>query len=228
MRRTLVLTAIGLLAASPAMAGQGATKKKGEKPAASPGWVIVEEDYFYPLRFEADEVFHDAQMHFRRGEEKAAANEITRAASWLNFAAGHGYPETQKDLKAAATELTSLAKDLRAGNLVAASRIDSVLARSAHALATWHYFMAQQSLAKDEMTFAAQDLQAASVYLQSAAKSAHLEYGAGAVAMFEDVDRDGRAVDEGVTIEPNRVQSHLDAIKAELNKMSATLKKDAA
>lgn len=226
MRKALIAIAVLMMTCQPAFAGQQTAKKKGEKPAASPGWVIVEEDFFYPLRMEAAEILHNARVHYRKGEEKAAANKITQAVSWLKFAAGHGYPETQEDLKTAADELTALATDLRDGNTVAAVQMDASLARAAHSLAMWHYFKANESLARDELGFAAKDLQAAATYLQSAARSAHSEYGDDVVALFEDIDQDGKTVDEGVTVAPDRLQAHLTAVKAQLDRLARVLKRE--
>ncbi|MCA9262137.1 MAG: hypothetical protein KDA61_23125 [Planctomycetales bacterium] len=225
INQKLALAAVVLLTGRTALAGSDNDARKGDKPQSSPGWVVLEEDVFYPLRLDAAAILHNADVHYRRGEEKAAANKIKQAISWLKFAAGHGYPETQKQLQAAADDLGNLQVDLRNGNTVAASRMDATLAQAANALAMWHYFKAKDSLAKNELGYAAQDLQAAATYLQSAATSAHAEFGDEIVTLFRDVNHDGVAVDSGVSVEPNRLQSHLDAVKANLENLAKTLAK---
>ncbi len=84
--KSLATFALAVLAATPVMAAEQ-TKAKGEKPAASPGWLIVEEDIWTPLRFEPLASLDAIRYHYRRNEEKAAANEIDKAVSWLTLAA---------------------------------------------------------------------------------------------------------------------------------------------
>lgn len=45
------------------------TKEVQESP-----WIIVEEDFWFPLRFEPLETLNTARYHYRRNEEKAAAS----------------------------------------------------------------------------------------------------------------------------------------------------------
>jgi hypothetical protein len=121
---------------------------KTEHHDAAP--VLIIEEFWFPLRFEPMETLDAARCHFRRNEEKSAANEIHKGVSWLNLAAGHAMPETQKHLQEAASELKTVATDLEAGNLVAAKRLHASLAKAAHALATWHYYRAKESWGKTE------------------------------------------------------------------------------
>jgi len=73
----------------PPMAADNAnTKGKGGKPDASPGWLIVESDFWFPPRYEPLYSLDSIRYHYRRDQEKAAANEIDKAASWLKLAAG--------------------------------------------------------------------------------------------------------------------------------------------
>ncbi len=142
----LIVTASSALCVTAANAQAGsATKAKQEaKPAASPGWLIIEEDFFVPLRFEPLYSLDSIRYHYRRNEEKSAANEIDKAASWLKLAAGHAMPITKEKLTTAERELTALAKDLRAGSITSAANLDGSLAKAASALAEWHYFKAKE------------------------------------------------------------------------------------
>lgn len=233
MRRTILFSMAVLLVASVASldaaepAKKGTTAKKGEKPQDSPGWIIIEEDFWFPWRFEFGDWLHQARVHHRQNEEEAAANEIRKAESWLRFAASHALPITKKSLETAADDLHDLHLDIREGQLVTANRMDYTLARADHALAEWHFFKAKENLGKEEERLAAQNLEAAGRYLQDAARSARYEYGAESVTLFEDIDKDGKLVDDGISIDRNRLNDNLTALQRQVTRMGAVLKKAA-
>lgn len=106
----------------------------------SRGWLIIEEDFWPPLRYEPLITLDSAGYHYRRNEERAAANEIDKAVSWLKLAAGHAMPITKGELTTAMDELEKIAKDLREGRVMTAATMDSALANAAHALGEWHYY----------------------------------------------------------------------------------------
>ncbi|MCB1098915.1 MAG: hypothetical protein KDN22_25305 [Verrucomicrobiae bacterium] len=217
----LGLTCIAIALSSSALAE---TKKveKGEKPAASPGWLVIEENFWVPWRYEPFDWFHNAQTHYRDQEEKAAASELRKAESWLNFAAGHALPMTKKSLEESAKDLEALAVDLDNGKVHHAANLDSALAKANRALAEWHYFKADESLARSEESDAAMNLQAAARYLRNAADSAKLEYGDEFVTVYDELS--GWKESEPI---PNTLKDKLATIKGELDKLSGTLKKDA-
>jgi hypothetical protein len=227
MRRASSLAIAVLLAAalSPACTDEASRAKgtKGEKPKDSPGWMVVEDEVWYPWRFEPMLWAHNAQVHYRAHEEHAAANELRKAESWLRFAQGHALPETRKALDAAASDLHSLAADLGQGKVVKAARLDYALARADHALAQWHYFRAKEGAARSEQADAAMHLRAAARYLEHAAASARYDHGAEAATYFDDVDEYGRVMDEGATIEPDRLARQLTALERQIHKMATTL-----
>lgn len=231
MRRSMLLTMVTLLVAgvgSLHAAEPGAVKaavKKGEKPKESPGWIVLEEDFWFPWRYEFSNWVHNAGVHFRQNEEKAAANEIMKAESWLRFAATHALPETHKSLIAAADDLHSMHEDIGQGKLITANRLDMSLARADRALAEWHFFNAKDSLGRNDEKYAAQHLQTAARYLADAAKCARYEYGTETATLFEDINKDGNLVAEGVTVERNRLNDNLKALEFEVSKMGSVLKK---
>jgi uncharacterized protein with PIN domain len=217
--------AAGLLCATialPLFAADLHAAPKGEKPKASPGWIVVEEDIWYPWVYEPLDWFHNADMQYRRSEEKAAAAELRKCEAWLKFAAGHAQPITKQSLDAAAADLHSLANDLEKGRISTARQFDNSLAKANRALAEWHYFQADKQLAQDEEQDAAQNLQAAARYLKCAADSARYEYGDDFVTTYDDLT--GWTVTERV---PNTLNQNLTVIKAELAKLGNTLAKDA-
>ncbi|MEZ6062134.1 MAG: hypothetical protein R3C19_17480 [Planctomycetaceae bacterium] len=229
MRKTSFAVASLLLAsmASMAMADKDSTKAKtaGEKPADSPGWVVIEEDWWYPLRFDSVYALDSARYHFRRNEETAAANEIDRAVTWLKYAAGHAMPITREKLESAAADLKSLARNLRSGDLTDGARLDGALARASHALAEWHFFNAKENFGKSEEGYAAQNLEAAVAHLQHAANSAHYQFGADTITLFETIRRDGRTISETKTVDNNVLGKNIDEIEKAVKEMDETLKK---
>ncbi|MEZ6060429.1 MAG: hypothetical protein R3C19_08715 [Planctomycetaceae bacterium] len=203
-------------------------KAESERPADKPGWVVVEETWWYPLRFESAEALESARYHFRRNEEKAAATEVRKAMSWLKYAAGHAMPITREKLNSAMAELSAVATDLDAGAITDAARMDSALAAASHALAEWHYFKAKESLGKDEAGYAAQHLEAAAEHLRHAADSAHYEYGPDTISLFEQVDENGRLASEQRTVDNNLLGKHLDGIEMAVKELGETLKSASA
>jgi hypothetical protein len=69
----IALTGIAIALSSSAFASAD-KEEKGEKPAASPRWPVVEESFWVPWRYEPFNWFHNAQTHYRDQEEKAAAS----------------------------------------------------------------------------------------------------------------------------------------------------------
>ena len=65
MKKTSIAVAILLVAGMASMASADDTKKKtaakGEKPKASPGWVIIEEDWWMPLLSDFSTALHNAR-----------------------------------------------------------------------------------------------------------------------------------------------------------------------
>jgi hypothetical protein len=227
MRRTSLLAVGTLLAAGLSVSctaeASRAGDTKGNEADDSSGRVVVEDTVWYPWRFEPMTWEHNAWMHYRQREEKAAANELRKAESWLSMAASHALPRSRDALEAAAGDLHTLAADLEQGKVVKATRLGDAVARADDALAQWHYFKAREGLARSEEKDAALHLRTAARYLEHAADSARGEYGSETTSFFEDIDEYGRVIDEGVTIEPSDLTMHLDALERELKKMEKVL-----
>lgn len=200
-------------------------KVKGDKPAASPGWIIIEEDFWYPLRFEPLFSFDAARTHYRRNEEKAAAGKIDQAVSWLKLAAGHAMPITKEKLTTAATDLEKVAKDLRSGNLTDAAKMDSALASASKALGEWHYFKAKESWGKSEEQDAGRDLAMAAEYLQHAANSAHYQFGPDTREVITKTYDHGKVASTTTHFDHNTLGTHLDGIKKAIKELSDVMKK---
>lgn len=197
--------------------------KKPAAPRADNDDVVIVDAYQwypYPFYYEPTDWFHKAEVSYRKKEGKAAAAEIRKAESWLNYAAGHALPMTKQSLLDASATLKTLADDLDKGHVASARSLDAAVARASHALAEWHYFNAtDQSLAKDEEHWAENNLKAAALHIRNAAKSSSYEYGDNFVSVYDDFFGW-----EDVTISPNKQAANLTAIKAELDKLGESLK----
>ena len=89
---------------------------KGDKPAASDGWIIVEDDFWYPFRYSLADAIHNAHVNFRNGRETAASDEIKKAISWMKLAKGMAAnKESEEDIATTIADLQDLAMFLSKG-----------------------------------------------------------------------------------------------------------------
>jgi hypothetical protein len=220
----VALAVAGALVTAAATRVEASGKRdKGEKPAASPGWIIIDEDYWFPLRYEPLYSLDAVSYHYRRGEEKAAANEIEKAVSWLEIAEGHAMPITKEKLTAAANELTKLAKDLRSGDIIAAARMNESLADAAQALAEWHFYRSKESWGKSEEVAAARELEMAAMYLQHAANSAHFQFGPETQKVIVETYSNGKVRTETRTVDHNTLGKHLQGIEKAVKELETRI-----
>ena len=199
------------------------TEGKSEKPKASPGWVIVEEDWWFPFLYDFSSTLHDARDHYRAKEEKAASAEIDKAISWLGYAQSHAEMSTAEDLSTARTDLKDISASLKSGKPVLAKKLDHAFANASEALARHHHFKSGKALAEGDLKTAGRHLMAAADLLRSAARIANVEYGSDAVSIYDDYAPYGYW-DETIAFEENKVESNLATVKSELAKLAAKLK----
>ena len=196
-----------------------ATAKKGEKPAASPGWVVIEEDWWYPHLYSFTESLHDARMHFRNREEKAAADEIDKAVTWLKFAESHAEKSYSGDLATAEADLMDFAMTLRQGGQVPAKKVAIAFKHASAALAKHHHFKSLKAFGEDDLKTAAKHLVAASDLVKEAARSANYEYGE-EITEIDDYYSPFGYLDETVTFDSSMLEKNLNSIAAELGKLA--------
>lgn len=231
MKKTILLLAVMTLAVSTSFAvaqeakPANSSSAKGEKPKASPGWIVVEEDWYLPLRYDSLVALDNARMHYRNKEEKGAASELRKAITWLKFAESHALPVTKSKLTATVSELTSLASDLESGKTFEAARMEMELGKASHALAEWHYFRAKDYFGKGDEKYAAEHLEAAVAHLQHAANSAHYEYGPDTVTVFDSIAENGWLITESKDVDHNILGKHLDVVEKAVKEMGDTLMK---
>lgn len=208
--------------ASLVLADESASKGK---PDTKPGWIIVEEDIWYPLRYSITSQFHHAREQFRQKEEKAAAKELFKAAALLKIAHGHSTPEGAKVLDDAARDMAKLAKDLENGKVASTRRFDATLHKLHYALAAHHYFKASDHVGNDQLKYAGQHLETAAHYLSNAMASAEHEYGKDIIIHVDRIDEHGRILSEGGVVEKNKLEEDLSVLKKELETLGKTIEK---
>jgi len=213
------------VAAAAKEATPAATVKKAAKPADSPGWVVIDEVWWYPLRFEPANALKNARYHYRRKEESAAAYDIRKAVTWMKYAARHALPVSRSKLESASAELTTLSNDLDAGKTASAAFLDAALTRASHALAEWHYYKARDWFGKGEERYAAKDLQAAALHLQQAADSARHKFGVDSLTLFDTIRNYGLLAIEEWKLEKNYLAEHLQGVEKAVSELAGAMKK---
>ena len=205
-------------------ATKSASAPKGEKPAASDGWIVVEEDFWYPFRYSLADAIHNAHVNFRTGRMDAASDEIQKAMSWMKLAKGMAAnKESEEDIDIAINDLRDLSMFLGKGQVVQASVMNKTLARAANALAKHHKFHAVKSIAKEDMTLAARHLNAAAFNIREAAHCANHEYGNNVVEVVDDYG--AGYFDETAVVEKNKLEQALDAISSEIGTLEKKVMK---
>ena len=230
---TLVFAAIASLLGGSSLAQETAKPKSppaqtvtAMKPAidVTPTWTIVEEDFWFPLRYEPMRSFDGARYDYRRSEEKLAACEIDKAVSWLGWAERHAMPETRAKLTEAANELKLVSKDLHAGDMYSAAKMDASLSKAASALSEWHFYRAKDWWGKSDAKRAGNDLVMAANYLQRAADSAHYEFGPDSQEVVSEVFRNGKWINDETHTDHNWIAKSIAGVESGLREIAASLK----
>lgn len=231
---TLVFAALATICSSNAAAQETAKPKTtpaqtvaATKPASdtTPTWTVVEEDFWFPLRYEPMQSFDSARYDYRRSEEKSAAYEINKAVSWLGWAERHAMPETKAKLIEAATELKAVSKDLQSGNMYSAEKMDASLSKAASALSEWHYYRAKDWWGKSDAKHAGEDLVLAANYLQRAAESAHYQFGPDSQEVITEVFRNGKWINDEKHTDHNWIAKNIEGVESGLRQVAASLKR---
>jgi hypothetical protein len=227
MKKTSMIAAIFLVAGMAPLAFAGDAKKKtepkGEKPKASPGWVVIEEDWSYPFLDDFSTELHIARDRYRAKEEKSAGAEIDKAISWLKYAEGYANKSTAEDLSTARYDLMDFSASLKSGKQVLAKKLDAAFARASLALGKHHHFQSRKSLAENDLKTAGRHLMVANDLLRNAAQSANAEYGTEVVDIGNDYAPFGYW-DDTIVLEKSKLEANLTTVKNELEKLATKLK----
>jgi hypothetical protein len=192
---------------------------KGEKPKSSPGWVVIEEDWFAPHGFGFSDALHRARAHYRAREERSAADEIEKAISWLKYAEIDADKSYAGNLSTARADLMDFAATLRNGGKIEARKLDSSFAHAYAALAKYHHFKADKAWSEDDLKTAGHHLMMAADLIQDAARSANVEYGKEIAEIANNYSPFGYW-DESIVFEKNQLESNLKAIATELKNLA--------
>lgn len=227
MKKSSFAVAALLVAGMASMAFADDTKKKadakGEKPKASPGWVVIEENWWLPFLHDFPIALHNAREHYRAKEEKSAGAEIDKAISWLKYAQGHATKSTAEDLSIACSDLMDFSAALKDGKPVLSKKLDAAFAHASVALAKHHHYLSGKALGESELKTAGKHLLAATDLLRCAAQSANLEYGSEAVMIYDEYAPYGYP-DDTIVFEKSKLESNLITVKTELEKIATKLK----
>ncbi len=227
MMKTCLAFATILVAAVMSLGFADDTNKKsevkGEKPKASPGWVVIEEDWTSPLLGEFATSLHKARTHYRAKEDKSASAEIDKANSWIKYAESHATLATAEDLSTARLDLMDYSASLKKGKPVLASKLDAAFAHASLALGKHHYFDSNAALSEGDLKSAGQHLMAATALIRDTAQSANLEYG----SQLVDIDNDYSPYgywDDTIVLETSKLEANLTTVKNEIKKLASLLK----
>jgi hypothetical protein len=227
MKKASVVATTLLVAGMASMAFADDAKKKtapkGEKPKASPGWVVIEEDWSFPFLDDFSTELHIARDHYRAKEEKSAGAEIDKAVSWLKYAEGHANRATAENLSTARYDLMDFSASLKSGKPVLARKLDGAFARASIALSRHHHFLSGKSMAEGDLKAAGRHLMVATGLLRDAAQSANLEYG----SQLVDIDNDYAPFgfwDDTIVLEKSKLEANLAAVQTELETLGTKLK----
>lgn len=236
MKRTLLAVTTLLVAGAASLTLADDVKKKtenknetkseslGEKPKSSPGWVVIEEDWWFPFLDECLTSMRNARDRYGvKKEEKAASAEIDKAIAWLKYAENHANKATAENLATARADLMDFSTALKSGKPVLAKRLDTAFAHASAALAKHHHFKSEKAVAQEDLKAAGRHLMAAADHLRAAAEFANLEYGRDVVNVHDQIAPSGSG-DEKTALEKDKAESNLTTIKSELEKLATKLK----
>lgn len=220
-------TACFLAFASSVGVAADSTKVKGPQPPASPGWIVIEEEFYTPWFYAPLDSYHEARVHFRAREEKAAASELRKAETWLRYASTNALPNTKLALEEAGANLHNLAFDLESGNTVYARQLDAAMARASQSLAQWHYYKANENIGRADdadSKMAAKHLSAAARHLNSVANSIHYDNRAESAEYYDQIDDIETVIYANGSFNKQLIEDNVRSLDKEIQKMAAALK----
>jgi hypothetical protein len=221
--RIVLATVMVALMTSIALADDAKKKSKGEKPKASPGWIVIEEDWSYPFLNDFSTALHRCREHYRAKEERSAAAEIDKAISRLQYAQEHANKTTAEEISTARYDLGDFSAALKSGKPVLAKKLDAAFANASAVLGKHHYFESDKALRNGDLKEAGKHLMVAVDLLRNAAQSANLEYGTEAVEIYDGYAPYGYW-DDTIVLEKSKLESNLITIKTELDKLAGKLR----
>jgi hypothetical protein len=217
----LGMTAVALSATAWANdKGNADTKVTKSTPTAPEGWIVLEEDFWFPLAYEPGTYFHRAHAEYLKKDYDLAAIDLRQAAAFLRLQARRStYTEHATALYTAAYRLSNLAGKVENRKVNSAAQLDREFARAHYALAEHDYVMAQESWKKKHPYTTGYNLNAAVFNLESGYSWANAEMGKPGFNAMADA---GALADELIAGGPKEyeVAATLDAVRAAINALS--------
>jgi hypothetical protein len=185
--RVLLIPIVAMSWTTLASAQATLSDKQTTAPESKPSWVVVEEDVWLRFNDEPSQYLQQAHESFLKKEYKVTAQNLRKAAGYLQVAAQNGASRAKSALVASADELDRLAKDVESGTVKSGKDLESAFARAEHALAFDHQAKAQTAIAENQHVRAGHYLHSAVGHLENAAKWSGHQLERGAVATADGV-----------------------------------------
>ena len=187
-----------------------------------PPWYL-DKNYWYSFRFKMSESLHDARMHFRKGELKAAKSQIRSAINWLGIAKQTATESSKLELQTVIDSLSEVAKSLDRFEPVTLRQLNDVFAKANLALARHHFAEANQRVDDKNLQAAARRLVAAADHLKRAANAAN-EVPSPIIGTFQDEYNPSGMIDQTLKLTVEKVEEDLDNLGEALKQLGKKLR----
>ena len=147
------------------MAEEEVTETRVKQEAAG-ALITIDEDILVVLADLPGDHFHAAREKFMGDYLAEAADEIRIGAGLMRLASARATPEGKGNLNASIKELEALANDIEMNLVADTTPLDEAFARANYALANHRYLKAKEYQAKGESQKAANELEAATLYVE--------------------------------------------------------------
>jgi serine protease Do len=165
---------------------------------------------------ELDQLFKKARESFLRGDFQAAATAIRKGEAFVKQEADRATREAKQSLMTSSEDLRKLADELRKGEIHSVKELDSVFARTHHALARYYQEKASKSWAQKAIMETGRYLRLAAVHLENALAWAEYRIEAGAATAVDEARRLGEKMEQGKEWVASEATKSIDAIRKEV------------
>jgi hypothetical protein len=187
-------------------------------------WLDLEEETWDRIEREPARLLALAPVRLRESEPMAVADLLRQTASYVRIEAGRGLDTADKEaLVAAWMDLREMAAELSQGEAPDVHRLETVLARTALAMARHHQLMADHDDELGNVTAAAQSLDTAAEYLEQASSFSGTAIKPGVESAIADARALAESAEDGVP--PDAVELHdaMRTIREEIAQLDTTI-----
>jgi hypothetical protein len=215
VNRILSVFCISLLFSAVAMGVAMAEESK--KPSAQSGGVVIEND-------EPSADFHNAHENFMKGDFKAAARDLRKAAAFVKLESSRATAEGKKGLVSSYKGLERLAEDVEKGTTTSVKDLENEFARTHQALAKHHYLKAVEAEGKKDSKATGHFLKSSLIHLEHGFAWAGHKLEAATVATIKDIRILSGELIEGSGWVPDKIGSAIKWIGKEIEKLGNEIK----